>query len=170
VCGANTDVVVLPASETLSSGLTGSEMRGVEFLDPTNGDPQRVFALQRVPPALVTFDITSNASGAVIPLVSSVIETCSNPTFLYKQGTRLYVNCFDTGEIYVFDMNIPSLVTTFQAARGPAGMVFDPNPARPVAYVLDFSHNDVSVIDLAPGSPTEDHVIQRLGFPSISPR
>ncbi|HXJ22265.1 MAG TPA: hypothetical protein VMT03_18745 [Polyangia bacterium] len=172
-CGGLNDLVVLPAGETLSSGLTGSEMRGVEFLDPTtSGTPQRAFALQRVPPDLVTFDITTTESGGTIPVVSSVVETCSSPTFLYKHqignSTRLYVSCFDTGEIYVFDVNGPSLITSLQAARGPAGMVFD--PLRPVAYVLDFSHNDVAVVDLTPGSPTEDHVIQRLGFPSVSPR
>jgi hypothetical protein len=168
------DLVVLPAGETLSTGLTGSEMRGVEFLDPPpgSGTPQRAFALQRLPPYLVTFDITQNEAGGVIPVVSKLIETCSSPTFLYKHQTgdttRLYVSCFDTGEIYVFDPAGPSLVTTFVAARGPAGMVFDPN--LPVAYVLDFSHNDVAVVDLTPGSPTEDHVIQRLGFPTVSPR
>jgi hypothetical protein len=172
-CGTS-DLVVLSAGETLNSGLTGSEMRGVEFLDPSaSGTPQRAFALQRLPPYLVTFDITQNQSGAVIPVVSSLIETCSSPTFLYKypetgDDSRLYVSCFDTGEIYVFDTHGPSLVTTLQAARGPAGMVFD--PAQNVAYVLDFSHNDVAVVDLKRGSPTEDHVIQRLGFPSISPR
>jgi len=147
----------------------------VAFLDPQDGSPQRAFALQRLPPALVTFDITTNHAGGVIPVVSSVIETCSSPTFLYRQpavgpARRLYVNCFDTGEIYVFDPTIPALVTNFQAARGPAGIVFDPDPARPVAYILDFSHNDVAVMDVQPGSPTEDHVIQRLGFPTISPR
>ena len=47
-------------------------------------------------------------------------------------------------------------------------MVFDPK--LPVAYVLNFSQNDIAVVDLAPGSPTEDHVIQRIGFPTITPR
>jgi hypothetical protein len=173
LCGYGADLVALPAGDTLSSGLTGSEMRGVEFLDPTTpGTPQQAFALQRVPPDLVTFNITATEGGGIVPVVSSVTETCSSPTFLYKHqignSTRLYVSCFDTGEIYVFDVNGPSLITSLQAARGPAGMVFD--PLRPVAYVLDFSHNDVAVVDLTPGSPTEDHVIQRLGFPSISPR
>ncbi len=99
---------------------------------------------------------------------SALLETCSSPTYLYQHGTRIYVNCFDTGEIYVFDATIPTLVTSFQVGRGPAGMVFDPK--LPVAYVLDFSQNDIVVVDLAPGSPTEDHVIQRIGFPTITPR
>lgn len=168
---ANTsDLVVLPSSDSLNSGLTGSEMRGVEF-DPPVGTPKRVFALQRVPPDLVTFEVTTTENGATVPIVSSLIETCSSPTFLYqdpRNSTRLYVNCFDTGEMYVIDTTIPSLVTTFSVGRGPGGMVFDPN--LPVGYVVDFSQNDVVVVDLTPGSPTEDHVIQRLGFPSISPR
>ena len=98
--------------------------------------------------------------------------TCSSPTFLYKRdmgdGVRLYVNCFDTGEVYVFDPAGPILMTTFQVGRGPAGMIFD--DAHKVAYVLDFSQNDVSVVDLAPGSATQYHVVQRLGFPTVTPR
>ena len=68
----------------------------------------------------------------------------------------------------MFDPAGPTLLTTFLVGRGPAGMVFD--TARPLAYVLDFSQNDVSVLDLAPGSPTQYHVIQRLGFPAVTPR
>jgi hypothetical protein len=170
-CAPASDVVLLGGSDALSSGLSGSEMRGVAIVDPPASapeQPQRAFALQRVPPDLVGFDIDRNQSGALTARPSAVLETCSSPTFLYQQGTRLYVNCFDTGEIYVFDATIPSLVTSFQVGRGPAGMVFDPK--LPLAYVLDFSQNDIAVVDLAPGSPTEDHVIQRLGFPSITPR
>jgi len=161
------------AADTLSPGLVGSEVRGVAFVDPVApGDPQRVFALERVPPVLVGFNVNRTLSGAVTVQPTSVLETCSSPTFLYQHdagdGMRLYVNCFDTGEVYVFDPSLPGLITTFQVGRGPAGMVFD--PILPVAYVVDFSQNDVSVIDLAPGSPTEDHVIPRIGFPSTTPR
>ena len=63
---------------------------------------------------------------------------------------------------------MPRLVKTFLVGRGPAGLVFD--TARPLAYVLDFSDNNVSVLDLAPGSPTEYHVVQRIGFPRVTPR
>ncbi len=175
-CGDNSDVVLLGAADSLSTGLVGSEIRGVAFVDPTleaPDQPQRVFALQRIPPAVVSFDVSRTIGGTVTPLPTSVIETCSSPTFLYQNqqpgdGMRLYVNCFDTGEIYVVDPSIPSLLTTFQVGRGPAGMVFDPK--LPVAYVLDFSQNDVVVVDLAPGSPTQYHVIQRIGFPTTTPR
>ena len=180
--GDENDDVIVPAGNTLNSNLVGSEMRGVEFIDPVPGsDPnysQRAYALQRVPPDLVGFDISTNESGAASATPTDVLETCSSPTFLYQfppaelatpeNPARLFVNCFDTGEVYVFDPSGPTLLTTFAVGRGPAGMVFD--TARPLAYVLDFSQNDVSVVDLAPRSPTQYHVVQRLGFPSVTPR
>ena len=174
--GDDNDDVLVPAGNTLSSNLVGSEMRGVEFIDPPMGSElnyaQRAYALQRVPPDLVGFDIAINNAGAATATPTDVLETCSSPTFLYQhdsgEGPRLFVNCFDTGEVYVFDPAVPTLLTTFGVGRGPAGMVFD--TGRPLAYVLDFSQNDVSVVDLAPKSPTQYHVIQRLGFPSVTPR
>jgi hypothetical protein len=176
--GDENDDVLVPAGNTLSSNLVGSEMRGVEFIEPVPGSQPsyaaRAYALQRLPPDLVGFDISTNESGATNATPTDVIETCSSPTFLYQhdtgggEGPRLFVNCFDTGEVYVFDPAGPTLLTTFGVGRGPAGMVFD--TARPLAYVLDFSQNDVSVVDLAPGSPTQYHLVQRIGFPSVTPR
>jgi len=185
VCaGGDNDDVVLPSGDGLSSGLLGSEMRGVAFVDPTdtNDFARQVYALQRVPPALVGFDVAQNESYATTAIPTSVSETCSSPTFLYQyppsqngvttatadNPLRLYVNCFDTGEVYIFDPIGPTLLTTLQVGRGPAGMVFD--GAHAVAYVLNFTQNDVSVVDLAPGSPTQYHVVQRLGFPTVTPR
>ncbi len=184
-CKGSSDVVLLGSGDSLSPGLIGTEIRGVAIVDPPRsptdptqpaaGEPQRVFALERVPPDLAGFDVSRAESGGLTARPTSLIETCSSPTFLYKnavngQRDRLYVNCFDTGEIYVFDPTIPSLITTIQAARGPSGIVFDSDPSRPVAYVLDFTLNNIAVVDLTPGSPTEDHVIQRIGFPTTTPR
>jgi hypothetical protein len=169
----NTDVVVEPAGNSLNPGLVGSEMRGVAFIDPPPpASASRVYALERVPPDLVGFDIATNQAGVTSAIPTDFSETCSSPTFLYQHdagdGPRLYVNCFDTGEIYVFDPTVPTLITTFQIGRGPAGMVFD--SVHPLAYVIGFSDNNFSVVDLAPGSQTQYHVIQRIGFPSVMPR
>jgi len=46
--------------------------------------------------------------------------------------------------------------------------VFD--STREVAYVVGFGDNNISVIDLRPGSTTEYHVVQRMGFPRVTPR
>jgi hypothetical protein len=176
------DNVIIPAGDTLNSNLVGSEMRGVEFIEPPPSSPtnfaSRVFALQRVPPDLVGFDISQTVDGATTAIPTDVTETCSSPTFLYQYPSpdtatadnpgRLFVNCFDTGEVYVFDPTIPSLITTLMVGRGPAGMFFD--AANAVAYVLNFTQNNVVVVDLMPGSPTQYHVVQRLGFPTVTPR
>jgi hypothetical protein len=185
ICGPlgsdDQDDVLIGAGDTLNPGLVGSEMRGVEFIEPSSSAQSatslpdyaaRVFTLERVPPDLVGFDISRNASGATTITPTDVTETCSSPTFLYQNdagdGPRLFVNCFDTGEVYVFDPAGPSLISTLMVGRGPAGMVFD--ATRPVAYVLNFTQNNVVVVDLAPGSPTQYHVVQRLGFPTVTPR
>jgi DNA-binding beta-propeller fold protein YncE len=38
------------------------------------------------------------------------------------------------------------------------------------AYVVAFGDNDIAVLDLDPQSPTRNHVIERIGFPSPTPR
>jgi hypothetical protein len=156
------DIVAYPDGTTYSTPLSGGETRGIEFVSP-----DRSFVLQRNPPALIGFLGTTP---------TDVLETCGSPTFLSKYpdpdipgvSPRLFVTCFADGEVYVFDPAVPRLVKTFVVGRGPSGLVFD--AARQVAYVVGFGDNNISVIDLAPGSRTEYHVIQRIGFPRTSPR
>jgi hypothetical protein len=179
------DIAAFPSGDSYNTGLSGAETRGIEFVaDPEDPNaPGRPFVLQRVPPALVTFTRTFDPRGSLAP--ATMIETCSSPTYLYQypppgqplapgQSRRLLVNCYDVGEIDVFDTVAPHLTRAFSVGRGPAGLVFPPDPTvafgRPVAYVVGFGDNNISVIDLAPGSPTELHVIQRIGFPSTVPR
>jgi hypothetical protein len=156
--GTVREIAAFPNGAYYSSPLGGTETRGIEFV----GD--RTFVLQRSPPALISF------LNPYTP--TEVLETCGSPTFLsqYFNGleTRLFVTCSSDGEIYVFDPTVPRLVQTFNVGRGPAGLVFD--EAREVAYSVNFGDNGVAVIDLDPDSPTEYHVIQRLGFPRTTPR
>ena len=49
--------------------------------------------------------------------------------------------------------------------RGPSGLAFAKDG---FAYVTGFGSNNVSVVDLNPG-PTENHVVQRIGFPTAVP-
>jgi len=59
-------------------------------------------------------------------------------------------------------------VKTFLVGRGPSGLVFD--EPRKVAYVVGFGDNNISVIDLDPAHETQYHVVQRIGFPRVTPR
>jgi len=64
---------------------------------------------------------------------------------------------------------VPKLVTIIEVGRGTVGAAFpDADPTH--AYVVGFGSNNVSIIDLDPTSPTRYHVIQRIGFPSPTPR
>jgi hypothetical protein len=49
-------------------------------------------------------------------------------------------------------------------------MVFPKSDNERYAYVIGFGDNNLSVVDLQAGSPTEYHVIQRIGFPTEIPR
>jgi hypothetical protein len=37
-------------------------------------------------------------------------------------------------------------------------------------FIVGFGANNISVVDIKPGSVTENHVVQRIGFPSPVPR
>jgi hypothetical protein len=166
-----------------NSPIAGGETRGIEFIDDKDhSERNRAFVLQRSPPTLIGF-VASNMAP------SDFLETCGSPTFLdkYPQAdptvpfdpnnpfvdspdARLFVTCFADGEIYVYDPFVPQLVKTFAAGRGPSGLVFDNTHGRNVAYVVGFGDNNISVIDLQPGSRTQYSVVQRIGFPRTAPR
>jgi hypothetical protein len=166
------EIAAFPVGNTYTSPLTGAETRGIEFVGPNDGPnygpDSRAFILQRTPPALIAFADHTTVDRSP----TDILETCGSPTFLDKHdsgvGPRLFVTCSADGEIYVYDPAVPELVKTFIVGRGPAGLVFD--DARQVAYSVNFGDNSIAVIDLAPGSLTEYHVIQRIGFPRVSPR
>jgi hypothetical protein len=154
------EVAAFPSGAVYSSPVAGTETRGVEIIDD-----RHTFILQRSPPSLIAF---------LDGVPTAVLETCSSPTFLDRFefgmgiGPRLFVTCFNDGEVYVYDPAVPRLVRTFPVGRGPAGLVKDER--RQVIYVVGFGDNNISVVDVAPGSPTEYRVIQRIGFPRTTPR
>jgi len=154
------EIAAFPNGASYNPPLAGTETRGIQFVGSD------AFVLQRSPPALIRFDASRTPT--------DILETCSSPTFLdkYNNGVsdRLFVTCFADGDIYVYDPTIPRLVKTFSVGRGPSGLVFDNTHGRNVAYVVGFGDNNISVIDLVPGSPTEYHVVQHIGFPRVAPR
>jgi hypothetical protein len=183
------DFAVFPTSNTFVSPLFGAEVRGIQFLPrrqpkgaaPT---PERAFLLQRTPPAVLSFDSAMNQEGVYGNFPSEVIEVCQAPTFLQKDRTAteetagaddalLYVSCFDQGQVYLIDPRVPRLVGIVDVGRGPAGLEFGrplAGEARRVAYVVLFGSNSIGVLDLTPGNDTQYHIIQRIGFPSVTPR
>jgi hypothetical protein len=168
--GAESDegLVIIPTGATYSTGISGSDTRGIQFVAP-----DRVFLLQRNPPALVGIETATQA-----PL--STMEICQGPTNLAQPMKSdgktplfgvplLFITCFDSGEVYVVDPAGPQIRSIIQVGRQPITTVFDStDPLH--AYVIGFGANNVSVVDLNPFSPTRDHVVERIGFPSAVPR
>jgi len=180
-------LVMVPTGGTLSTGVAGSDTRGIEFVNSKyippgsilpdlpqnqNSSPDRAFMIQRNPPTLVGIDLSTQ-----LPL--STMEICQGPTHLAQptdsQGNPLFgvpllfITCFDSGELYIVDPAVPQIRTIIPVGREPINTVFDPNdPTR--AYVMTFGENNVSVVDLDPLSRTVNRVIQRIGFPSATPR
>jgi YVTN family beta-propeller protein len=175
-------LAIVGRGDALSTGIPGSETRGIEFLSAAEvgtvaglpaGAGDAAFLLQRNPPSLVALDASTN-------LPFATLEMCQGPVSLSRQitadgtpfgldGPTLFVTCFDSGEVYVIDASVPRLKAIVPVGRGPVYTVFDATqPAR--GYVVGFGGNDVSVLDLDPASATQYRVIQRIGYPSATPR
>jgi len=180
-------LVIVPNGARLSTGVAGSDTRGVEFVNSKyvppgallpplpqnqNSSPDRAFMVQRNPPTLVGIDLSTQ-----LPL--STMEICQGPTQLAQPTDPdgnplfgvplLFITCFDSGELYIVDPSVPQIRTIIPLGREPINTVFDPHdPTR--AYVMTFGENNVSVVDLDPLSPTVNRVIERIGYPSPTPR
>jgi DNA-binding beta-propeller fold protein YncE len=153
-------------------GTHGADLRGL-VLDP---DIDRGWVLHRQfavrgeynPPSLVAIDRSPDERGLPLNAPIGVVQVCNGPNRMVRhdagRGPRLFVNCFENGQIYVVDPDQLTVDAIVEVGTGPIDFVFaEDDPA--VAYVAGFANNNVSVLDLKPGSPTEYRVVQRIGFP-----
>jgi YVTN family beta-propeller protein len=167
------DLTLQPADTFYSSAFLprGADIRGILFSD----DHTHAFVLHRNdtdipanPPALVVLDRRPQADGTPANTPIDVLEMCSGPTSMLMhdagRGSRIYVTCYDDGQIYVVDPNALVVTSAIEVGAGPVSLVFSPNDPG-VAYVASFANSHLSVIDLVPGSPTENHVVMRIGLP-----
>ncbi len=135
-----------------------------------------------------------NTVGMPANQVTAVIDVCQNPSHLLVCGqgavdpndptvpcadpskaTRLYVACFLSNQVMVVDPDRKEVLDTILLGRGPTQIAYwtPPEPTTLAdgrvlaerAYVTNFSEWTISMIDLHPGSPTENRVIARIGLP-----
>jgi DNA-binding beta-propeller fold protein YncE len=152
----------------------GADIRGILF----SADGSRAYVLHRNdadsaanPPAIAVLDRTPLDDGTVSNTPLAVLEVCNGPTAMQMYPTgqgerrgRIYVTCYDDGQILVVDPDTLTIAAVIDAGAGPTSLVFsqvDPG----FAYVASYVNSHLSVIDLRPGSPTENHVILRIGLP-----
>jgi hypothetical protein len=102
-----------------------------------------------------------------------VIEVCAGATEMMfhdaGRGPHLFITCFEAGQVYVVDPLRITVAAVINLGRGPARLAVSAREPT-IAFVSEFIDNDVAVVDLRPGSPTEYQVVQRIGFPHASKR
>jgi YVTN family beta-propeller protein len=168
------DLTLVPSESFFASAFLprGADIRGILF----SADQKQAFVLHRNdadvsanPAALVVLDRHLLADGSPANTPMGVLEVCSGPTAMQMvppsgPGGRIYVTCYDDGLIYVVDPNALVVTSIIDVGAGPTSLVFPPSTPG-VAYLASFANSHLSVIDVAPGSPTENHVVMRLGLP-----
>jgi len=120
------------------------------------------------PEALVVLDRGPGPNGEPSNQASGILEICSGATNMEfhdtGRGNLLFITCYEGGQIYVVDTKALLVKAIIEAGHGPNALTFSPTD-RTIAFVADYADNDLAVIDLEPGSPTEYMVVQRIGFP-----
>jgi YVTN family beta-propeller protein len=170
---AERDLTLVPAEHFFSPALLphGSDIRGILFSD----DGSRAFVLHRNdaesaanPAALEMLDRSPLPDGRPANVPLQVLEVCGGPTAMRMhdagRGSRIYVTCYDDGQIYVVDPVAFVVIAIIDVGAGPTSLAFSPREPG-VAYIASFANSHLSVIDLKPGSPTENHVVLRIGLP-----
>lgn len=82
-----------------------------------------------------------------------------------RARTRAYLSNENTDEVHVLDIagakrDAPELLDSIDVGVNPRGMVTDTADAR--LYVANIQSADVSVVDIAAGSPTENQVVRTI--------
>jgi DNA-binding beta-propeller fold protein YncE len=173
-CGSPQRDLRLAAGRRFASsafGTRGADLRGL-VVDP---DQDRAWVLHRQyavraeynPPSVVTIDRRPDQRGLPLNQPVGVVEVCNGPNRMVLhdagRGPRLFVNCFENGQIYVVEPNQLTVDAIIEVGTGPIDFVFaEDNPS--LAYVAGFANNNVAVLDLKPGSVTEYRIVQRIGF------
>jgi hypothetical protein len=147
----------------------GSDVRDIKFTK----DGSRAYVVDRAPPSVIEIDTTSTPPPAGDPrdVILHAVEVCPQPSLLALREDpgplRVYVTCFAAGQIFVVDPLAVEVVDVINVGRGPNAVTpFQDATLGTLGIVANFADNDLSVVDLAPGSPTENTVLFKIGMPN----
>jgi 6-phosphogluconolactonase (cycloisomerase 2 family) len=140
------------------------DTRGLAF--GSGGD--RMYLINRYPPTLQIYDTSLSPQGTPKNEGLAAVDICRQASRLVLtdtgDGDRVYVACFDAGQIYAIDpRDGGQVIDVITVGRGPYDLAASPSKKR--LYVSNYLENTIAVIDLAPGSPTRNRVVLRLGEP-----
>lgn len=161
--------VLVPAEHFFLDKVTPStDGRGITF----SPDGSRAYIVNREPPMLHIIDTSLDEFGAPKNEFLTGVELCQQASNLTLAdtglGERIYVACFRNGQIWSIDPRGAVVDAIIDVGRGPHAVVASADRQR--LYVSNFLEDTVAVIDLAPGSATQNRVVLRLGFTRQSER
>lgn len=143
-------------------GGTSDDSRGIAF----NATGTRAFMVNRSPPSLQIYDTSPDRDGAPRNQLLGATDICRETSSVVVgdggPGERVFVGCFNDGELYVVDPRAGVDVEAVTVVgSGPFGLALA--PTRQLLFVSNFLENSLAVIDLDPESPTLYRVILRIG-------
>src|SRR5262249_41464543 len=130
---------------------------------PTNNT---LYVLNRRPPSLQVFDTSLKPTGFPANIGIGGTDICRQASTLAVldsgDGERVYITCFQDGNVYIVNPRDGAFVEDIlTVGRGPYAVVA--SPVHKKVYVTNFLEDTIAVIDVAPGSPTRDRVVLRIG-------
>ena len=141
--------------------LPSNDGRGITFSE----DGQRAYIVNRSPPMLHIIDTSLDEFGVPRNEFLTGVELCQQASNLAVadagSGERVFVACFRNGQVWSIDPRGAVVDAIIDVGRGPHAVV--PAPGRQRLYVSNFLEDTVAVVDLQPGSATENRVVLRLG-------
>ena len=189
VIPASTNLVIPESTFGLNSSFAqGGDVRDIIF----DSDGNRAFATDANPPTVLVIDTRVDTTNGGIPhnVVTDIVDVCQTPSHTgvrrftvagapgtpSRRKTKIVVVCFLSSQLMIVDPDRPGVdETIFSGLSGPNDIAFnftDDGATHPVtdlgvgrhAYVTNYSESTVAVVDLQPGSPTENRVLARLGL------
>ncbi|MGE3768585.1 MAG: YncE family protein [Kofleriaceae bacterium] len=141
-----------------------SDTRGMTF----SQDGNRLYLVNRRPASLQVIDTSISATGVPKDEPLGATDICRQGSTVAVSGTgadeRAYVSCFQDGQVYVVDPSSGVYVEDIVlSGRGPYSVAVA--RSRNKVYVTNFLEDTISVIDIAPSSPTRNRVVLRIGIP-----
>ena len=187
---ADADLVVVSPEATFALSNTfaqGTDVRDIIFDD----GGQRAFVTENNPPSVLVLDTRTDATEGSQPhnVITDVVDVCQEPSHMGVRRftvagapgtpaytkTKLVVVCFVSSQVMIVDPDRPGVDDTIvNGFAGPNDITFnftDPTSPRPIAdlglghhaYVTNYSDSNLAIVDLEPGSATENRVLAHLG-------
>ena len=138
-----------------------NDARGIAF----NEDGSRLHIVNRLPAFMHVFDTEDGPDGFPKNQFLGGVELCNEASNIevadLGRGDRAYITCFPNGQIWVADPRTQVIDSIIDVGRGPHAISLAKDRGR--LYIANFLEHTIAVVDIRPGSPTENRVVLRLG-------